>query len=110
MTDTRNHSPLVQGDDLAAIREMTSAMLEAAENGDWRDVQRLDDVRTQLLHGIPATTFASGEPEVRATLAAALEATALIERRLAATRDEIGRELKQHNQRQLAVDAYRAAG
>ena len=96
--------------DLAAVRDLTSALLVAAENRDWTEVQLLDEARAKVLHGLPATTFASGDPEVRATLRAALDATGLIERRLADARDEIGRQLKQHNQRQLAVDAYRSAG
>lgn len=110
MTDTPDYAPPGAGCDLAAVRELTSALLSAAENCDWSEVQRLDDVRTQLLRGLPATAFASGDPELRATLSAALEATGLIERQLADARDEIGRQLKQHNQRQVAVDAYRSAG
>lgn len=105
-----NDSPAAQVCDLAAVREMTSAMLEAAEQRRWSEVQRLDEARMKLLHGLPATTFASTDPEVRATLSAALEATGLVERRLADARDDIARQLKQHNKRQLAANAYRAAG
>jgi len=109
MTDGHNASALAQHTELAAVREMSAAMLEAVEHRRWADVQRLDEARTKLLHGLPATVFASGDPDVRAMLNDALEATGVIQRRLAEARDEIGRQLKQHNQRQHAADAYRTA-
>ena len=109
MTDGQGDSAVAQHTGLAEVRAMTSAMLEAVEQRRWADVQRLDEARTKLLHGLPAAVFASGDPDVRATLGDALEATGLIQRRLADARDEIGRQLKQHNQRQQAADAYRTA-
>ncbi len=110
MTDSRDYPATEQGEELAALREMTSAMLDAAEHSRWAEVQRLDEARTKLLQGVPAATLSCGGADVRAILDDALEATASIARRLAEARDEIGRQLKQHNQRQQAVVAYRTAG
>ena len=110
MPDVRNDSSTAQGAELAAVREMTSAMLAASEHQRWDEVQRIDEARAKLLHELPATVFASGDPELRAMLGEALHATSLIERRIAEARDELGQQLKQRNQRHHAAEAYRSAG
>jgi hypothetical protein len=89
---------------------MTSAMFDAAENRRWTEVQRIDEARAKLLHGLPPEAFTSGDPGIRGMLGEALEATSLIERRLIDARDELGHQLKQRNQRQHAAEAYRSAG
>lgn len=110
MIDIPNPSPAARACELAAVREMTSAMLEAAEHRRWTEVQRIDEARAKLLHGLPADVFASADPAVRALLGEALAATHLIERRIADARDELGQQLKQRKQRHHAAAAYRSAG
>ncbi len=110
MNDTHNDPPVAQSCELAAVREMTAAMLDAAENQRWNEVRRIDEARAKLLHGLPAEVFRSGDPDVRAMLGEALDATNLIERRIADVRDELGQQLKQRKQRHHAAEAYRSAG
>ncbi len=92
--------------ELDAIRSMTDAMLAAAEHGRWTEVQRIDDARSALLRAVPAAAFGTGDPAVRALLRDALAATRAIERRVAAARDELARELRVLNRRQNAAAAY----
>lgn len=85
-------------------------MLEAAENQRWTEVRRIDEARSKLLHGLSADVFSSGDPDVRAMLGEALDATNLIERRIAEARNELGQQLKQSKQRHHAAEAYRSTG
>jgi hypothetical protein len=96
--------------ELSAVRDMTAAMLEAAENCRWAEVQRIDEARSKVLHALPAEVFTTTDESVRTILGAALSATNEVERQLSAERDRVGQELKGRKQRHHAVQAYAAAG
>ena len=92
--------------ELQAIREMTAAMLVAAQNSRWTEVHRIDNARLKLLRTVPAELFAAHDEAVRELLQEALSATRLIERKTTEERDRHHDELKHINQRQSAAKAY----
>ena len=94
---------------LDAVRNMTAAMLEAADNGRWTEVQRIDEARSRVLHALPAATFESADDAVRDLLKDALAATRLIESRIARERDRLATELQGSKRRRSAARIYATA-
>lgn len=92
--------------ELVTIREMTAAMLVAAEKKRWTEVQRIDDARLKLLHTIPAEMFRASDEAARELLQEILSATRQIEQQAVVERSMSGDELKRTNQRQHAAKAY----
>jgi len=92
--------------ELQAIREMTTAMLVAAEKSRWTEVHRIDNARLKLLRTVPAELFSAHDVAVRQLLQEALSATRLIEQKTSDERDRHRNELKHINQRQSAAKAY----
>ena len=92
--------------ELIVLREMTAAMLVAAEQERWMEVQRIDSARMKLLHTIPAELFASSDETVRKLLQDALSATRTIEKQALHERERHADELKDMNQRKNSAKAY----
>lgn len=92
--------------DLAALSEMNTAMLAAAEQGRWAEVQRIDDARMKSLKALPGEVFATNDPALRDLLNDALDATRRIERQAINERDQYAADIKLVNRRQHAARSY----
>ncbi len=64
--------------ELKTVRAMTAAMLVAAENKRWKEVQRIDDARFKLLRLMPAEIFRIHDAAVCRVLHEAVAATRAI--------------------------------
>ena len=91
---------------LKTIRDMTTAMLVAAEHQRWTEVWRIDAARLKLLRTIPSELFRTDDDAMRRLLREALSATREIEEKALAERDSCQVELRHLNQRQHAAKAY----
>ncbi|MFT4561016.1 MAG: hypothetical protein ACI9BW_000755 [Gammaproteobacteria bacterium] len=95
--------------EIQTIRELTEAMLAAAANHNWQEVQRIDVARFQVLRTVPAALFASNNFTIREVLTHAMSATQDIGQQAKGERDIAAGKLKQINQRQQAAKAYATA-
>ncbi len=89
--------------ELIVIREMTEAMLVAAQKSRWTEVRRIDNARMKLLHAVPAESFATSNEAVRKLLQDALSATRTIEQQAKGEREISARDLKHMNHRQTSA-------
>ena len=99
-------SDLTLSTELNLIREMTAAMLLAAKNARWKEVQRIDNARAKLLRKVPAEFFAADDGAVREILQDALSATRTIEQQAQAERELHGSALKNLNHCKNSAKAY----
>jgi hypothetical protein len=93
---------------LTAVRDMTTAMLAAAEESRWTEVDRIDQARAKLLRSLQADDIAANEAALRGILQEALAATRAIEQRITAARDALAARLKNVHQRQTVARTYGA--
>lgn len=87
---------------LNAVREMTAAMLAAAAQQKWIEVQRIDEARSKLLKSISAEAFARNDEILRD----ALHATRTIEASIIEERETIAEQLQHSAKRQSVAKAY----
>lgn len=92
--------------EMQTLRDMTSAMLIAADKGLWLEVQRIDKARLEFLQLVPADLFVNHSETVRTVLAEALSATRSIEQKAITERDHHGDELIHTKQRKHAAMTY----
>ncbi len=89
-------------DDLSRIPALNLELAQAAAEGDWPRVAELDDERARLLAALPV----SGDPALRAVVAAALDVTQAVLAQAVSARQSVMDELRGLHRGQRGASAY----